>query len=140
MLKFFLLDGHGRSQHEDATARVALNGGLDGGLGADNGKFWICFPQRPDGGAGCCVAGDDERFCALREKPVRRLQAEVNNLLRRFCAVGRVEGVSEIEIVFPRKRPHQLAQNTDSAKSRVKHRNRRAAIRHVSSLLKFHSL
>ena len=91
MLKFFLLDGHGRSQHEDPAARVALNGGLDGGLRADDREVGYVFRSVRMAALVCRVAGDDERFCALREKPVRRLQAEVNNLLRRFCAVGRVE-------------------------------------------------
>ena len=98
---------------------MALDGGLDGGLGADNGKFWICFPQRPDGGAGCRVAGDDERFCALRKEPVRRLQAEGNDLLRRFCAVGRVLADLAIRLRDKGFGAKEIAAKLEEAKKRL---------------------
>ena len=115
---------------------MTLRRGLDGRLRADDGKRRIRFAQRPDGSAGRRVARDHERLRALSQKLLRRLQAQLRYLFGCFRAIGCVEGVSEIEIVFHRQRPDQLAQNADAAESRVKHRNRCAAIRHASSLLK----
>ena len=62
---------------------------------------------------------------------LRRRKAQRLDLRFALDAVGRVERVAVVQIVFLRQQPHRLAQDADPAEAGVKKRNRLILLLHT---------
>ena len=119
----FLFPQGGLGGHDHhRPAGVPVGGRLQGGLDADDGQLRPGGPQRPYGGGGGGVAGDDRGLeIVLGLKAGQILQGQGPDLLRGPGTVGGVDGVAEVEEVFLRQLPHQGPQDADPAHAGIKH-------------------
>lgn len=107
-LKFLLPDGHGRGHDQNSAAGVFFYGWLERGLCSDHGNVRVCLPQQADGGGCCRVAGHDDSFGSGGSgayQMLRRRKAQRLDLRFALDAVGRVERVAVVQIVFLRQQP-----------------------------------
>ena len=101
VVELFLVDGHLRGHDQNMAAGVALHGGLQGRLGADDGHLRVPLPQEGGRGGGGRVAGDDDGLGAPGKEELCRLQAQRLYLLEGLVPIGGVAGISEVEVVLP---------------------------------------
>ena len=73
VVKFFLVERHGRRHDEDAAAGMALDRGLERRLGADDRKLRKFAAERLRRRGRGGVAGDDDRLHILCEKKIGTL-------------------------------------------------------------------
>ena len=130
-LKFLLPDGHGRGHDQNSAAGVFFYGWLERGLCSDHGNVRVCLPQQADGGGCCRVAGHDDGFGSGAYQMFRRRKAQRLDLRFALDAVGRVERVAVVQIVFLRQQPHRLTQDADPTEAGVKKRDRPILLLHA---------
>ena len=110
---FCSFDGHGRRHDEDTAAWMPLDRGLERRLRADDGHVRKFGAQCIGRGGSRGVAGDDDGLCAFVQQVLHDRAAARRHLVHGLHAVGRVERVAIVEIVFLRQQTNRLPQDTD---------------------------
>ena len=118
-LEFLFLDGHGRRHDEDAAAGMPLDRGLERRLRADDGHVRKFGAQCIGRGGGRGVTGDDDGLCAFVQQMLHDRAAARRHLVHGLHAVGRVERVAIVEIVFLRQQTNRLPQDADPAEAGI---------------------
>ena len=120
------LAGDGSFGSDDTDLLVFRRQHRTGGAGADNAQNRnVKF--RPDSvksiGA-CGITGDDDRLYVFRQKKADDLLGIAGYGLFRLTAVRYAGGITEVDDIFVRKLPHDLAGNGETADAGIKDADR----------------
>ena len=118
--------------HEEKEKEIAFRkDALERRLRSNHGNVRVDLPQQADGGGCRRVAGHDDGLGSGAYQMLRRRKAQRLDLRFALDAVGRVERVAVVQIVFLRQQPHRLAQDADPTEAGVKKRNRPILLLHT---------
>ena len=126
------LDGAGRGDDGDATARGGRGGHGAGPNDADN-RHRRPLPHSRQSAGGGRVAGEHEQLHVLAQQPVDRLEREAPHLVGRARAVRRAPVVAEVDRGFVRQAPAKLGENGESPDAGVEDADRLGSPRSARS-------
>ena len=113
---------------------------LEGGFDAYDDGIGPALAENVDGGGGGGIAGDDHRLDSAGHEGFNVAEGQFADLGGGAGAVGRIGGVTEIEVVFPRHLLDQGTQNADAAETGIEYRDVVIRTRHVMTLFPFYIL
>ena len=108
------LEGAGGGQYPDHTAAAAQDGGLDGGLHADERDAIVCA-QVGNGCRGGRIAGHDNEAAALFEEEVGDGAGTFHDEGGVLRPVGTEGCIRKIDIIFVRHQPDQFPPDGQTA-------------------------